>query len=547
MNPIRILIAAGLLAALHNSCMNKNQSDLVIHNAMIYTVDEAFSRAGAMAIRDGRIQAVGRDGEILDRYRAKETIDLGGKYVYPGLIDAHCHFLGYGKSLLQADLSGTSSFREVIEILKQRQQDHPDEWVLGRGWDQNDWEVKAFPHRDMLDEAFPDKPVLLRRIDGHAAIANTVALERAGIDERTAVEGGSILKDENGLTGILIDNAIDLVSGIVPEPGKKDVIRALLKGQENCFGVGLTSLHEAGLDCETIEMMDSLQKSGELKIRIYAMLVPGKKNYEHYLYKGIYKTDRLNVRSVKLYTDGALGSRGALLLEPYTDDPGNRGLAVSSDEFLREQCRLALENGYQVNTHCIGDSANRWMLGIYAGFLKGKNDLRWRIEHAQVIHPDDFHKFGDFNIVPSVQSTHATSDMYWAGERLGEDRMEGAYAYRRLMEENGWIPNGSDFPVENINPIYGFYALISRQDLSGYPEGGFQVENALGREQALRAMTVWAAMAAFEEDEKGSLEPGKMADFIVTNRDLMRAGIRDIPDTRVLQTWIAGKRVYSAY
>ncbi len=542
-----VILAALLPAALivFNSCMKK-KADLVLYNGTIFTVDESFSTAEAISVRNGRILSLGSSEEILRVTDAGEKIDLGGKYVYPGLTDAHCHFLGYGKSLLQADLAGTSSFEEIIALLKKRQEEYPSEWILGRGWDQNDWEVKEFPHRSRLDEAFPDKPVLLRRIDGHAAVASSEALKQAGIRGSTTVEGGSLIRDENGLTGVLVDNAIDLVGRIVPELEKQDLIRAILQGQENCFEVGLTSVHDAGLDHDIIEMMDSLHGSGDLKIRVYAMLAPGQENYEHFLYKGIYRTDRLNVRSVKLYADGALGSRGALLLEPYSDDPDNIGLSVSDRQFLHEQCSLALEYGYQVNTHCIGDSANRLILDLYAEFLEGKNDLRWRIEHAQVIHPCDFSKFGRYSIVPSIQSTHATSDMYWADERLGDERIKGAYAYRQLMEQNGWIPNGSDFPVESINPLFGYYALSIRKDREGYPEKGFQVENALSREQAMRAMTIWAARAAFEEDYKGSLESGKMADFIVTDRDLLSIPAEDIHTTKILQTWLAGEKVFDA-
>jgi predicted amidohydrolase YtcJ len=528
-----------------NSCMSDKTADLILFNGTIYTVDESFSKAEAMAVRDGMILAVGSTNDILKQYDTEKSIDLEGKFVYPGLIDAHCHFLGYGNSLLHTDLVGTTSFEDIVDLLIKRQEDYPSEWILGRGWDQNDWEVKEFPTRDLLDKVFPDNPVLLRRIDGHAAIANSVALKMAEVNENTVVEGGSLLIRNGKLTGVLVDNAIGLIGRIVPVPREDEIIAALLKGEAHCFAVGLTSVHDAGLGHETINLIDSLHKSGELKMRIYAMLSPGEKNYVQYMYKGIHKTDRLNVRSVKLYADGALGSRGALMIEPYSDDPGNVGLAVSSVEYLREQCRLAYENGYQANIHCIGDSANRLALDLYAEFLKGKNDRRWRIEHAQIIHTEDFSKFGKYSIIPSVQSTHGTSDMYWADERVGDERIGGAYAYRQLMEENGWIPNGSDFPVENINPLYGYYAMSIRKDLDGYPEEGFQVENALTREEAFKAMTIWAAKSAFEENEKGSLETGKLADFIITQKDLLKIPAEQIPTTRIVETWIGGEKVFS--
>jgi predicted amidohydrolase YtcJ len=543
MNRIFFSVQVLILMSLY-SCGVINEVDLIVHNGTIYTVDESFSTAEAMAIKDGRILALGKDKRILDKYDAGEIIDLEGGFVYPGLIDAHCHFTGYSRGLQDAELTGTASFDEIIGILKEHQEKYPSEWVLGRGWDQNDWEIKEFPTKDKLDRAFPDKPVLLTRIDGHAAIANTEALQRANISEETNIEGGALLKKDGKLTGILIDNAVDLINKVMPTIGRQDYIKALLLGQENCFAVGLTTLHDAGLGFQTIDLIDSLQKAGELKMRIYAMLDPGKENYEHYLLKGIYKTERLNVRSIKLFADGALGSRGALLFEPYRDDPENLGLALNTDQFLREQCTIAYEHGYQVNTHCIGDSANRWILDMYGEFLKGKNDRRWRIEHAQCIHPDDFSKYGDHSVIPSVQSTHATSDMYWAEDRLGPLRIKGAYAFRRLLLENGWLANGSDFPVEHINPLYGYYALIARKDINGWPEGGFHQEQSLKREQAIRAMTIWAARSAFEEDEKGSLEPGKLADFIIADEDLLTVAEQDIPRIRIRQTFIGGELVY---
>ncbi|MFO7616120.1 MAG: amidohydrolase, partial [Bacteroidales bacterium] len=355
--------------------------------------------------------------------------------------------------------------------------------------------------------------------------------------------GGEIIREKGRVTGVLVDNAMGLVSRHIPEMERDEEIRVLLEAQEKCFAVGLTTVADAGLGYETVTLMDSLHKAGELKMRIYAMLSPTKANFEHFVNQGIYKTDRLNVRSVKLYADGALGSRGALMLEPYSDAPEKSGLQVSGTEYLTDICRKAYEAGYQVETHCIGDGANRLMLNIYKDILGGKNDLRWRIEHAQIIHPDDFNLFGEYNIVPSVQSTHATSDMYWAADRVGPERIKGAYAYRELLEQNGWLPNGSDFPIEDINPIFGFFAAFARMDQSGYPEGGWQMENALTREQALRAMTIWAARSCFEENERGSLEPGKMADFVVLEEDLMTTEALKVARIRVLETWSGGERV----
>ncbi len=526
------------------SCNNKEQVSLIITNVKVYTVNSNFELAESFAVKDGKFIAIGTSKEILSKYSSDQVIDLKGKYVYPGFIDAHSHFYGYCMTLLQANLRGTKSFDEILEVIKAHDEKYNSDWVLGRSLDQNDWEIKEFPTKEKLDELFPDKPVYLKRVDGHAAIANSKALELAGITNKTQVDGGKIYLKNGEPTGVLIDNAMTLVSDLIPDTEKETAIKAIKQGEQSCFAVGLTSVCDAGLYKKQILLIDSLQNIGEMNMRIYAMLEPTEENIEHFVKKGIYKTDYLNVRSIKLYADGALGSRGACLIEPYSDDPGNYGLIVEPVKFYHEMCKVAIENNYQINTHAIGDSANRLMLDIYSEYLKEPNDRRWRIEHSQVIHPDDVDKFGKYNIIPSIQSTHCTSDMYWADERLGENRIKSAYIYKVLLDQNGWIPNGTDFPVEKIDPRLTFYASVSRKDVEGYPENGFQTENALTREETLKSMTIWAAKAAFEENEKGSIEVGKFADFIVLDKDIMEVDEVEIPNIKILNTYISGEKQF---
>lgn len=543
-----LLFAAGLLVSLLIGCQSRQPVDLVVYNATVYTVDSAFSKATAFAVQDGKFVAVGTADEVRTKFQAKQEIDAHGQFIYPGFYDAHCHFYRYALGLRDADLVGTASWAQVIAKLQQQRQQYPQAaWLTGRGWDQNDWPGKQFPTKDTLDVLFPNTPVFIVRVDGHAALVNQKALDLAGVTARTPISGGTITRDAAGrLTGLLVDNAVDLVSVKIPEPTAAEAATLLLEGQQRCLAVGLTSLADAGLDKANIDQMAALQQQGKLKLRLYTMLNPTKANKDYYLKNGPVMEDRLTVCSFKVYADGALGSRGACLLHPYTDKPRETGFLLSSIADYRALAKELAASKFQMNTHAIGDSSNRLLLDIYGEVLKGKNDRRWRIEHAQVVSKADMAKFGQFSIVPSVQPTHATSDMYWAGERLGAERLKTAYAYRALREQYGQVAIGSDFPVEDINPLFGFHSAVARQDAKNYPASGFQMENALSRPDALRGMTTWAAHAAFQDKQKGSIQPGMAADFVVLNTDLLEAPKEKLRGAKVQQTWIAGEQVYTA-
>lgn len=526
------------------SCSSKKSADLIVHNAQVYTVDDQFTVVEAFAVKDGKILELGSSKDILEKYQG-ETLDAEGNAVYPGFIDGHAHFYGYGAGLQNVNLVGTKSWEEILEKLKAFSVENPEGWIIGRGWDQNDWPNKEFPDNQKLSELFPNRPVILSRIDGHAAIANKFALDLAGIKPNQKVEGGDIETVESKLTGILIDNAEGLVNAKIPPATAKQIAESLLDAQKNCFAVGLTTVTDCGISHELIPIMSDLHKENKLKMRIYAMLSDNPVNYDYLFKNGAIKTDRLNVRSFKVYMDGALGSRGACLLHPYSDKPNTSGFLLSAKTHFEEVAKKIAEKGFQMNTHAIGDSANREILNIYGRVLKGKNDARWRIEHAQVVNKDDFKLFGNNSVIPSVQSTHATSDMYWAADRLGPERVKGAYAFKQLLDQNGWLVLGTDFPVEDINPMFSFYAAVVRKDQKDYPKDGFQMENALSREEALRGMTIWAAKGNFEEKEKGSLEPGKFADFVILDQDIMKADPASLYKTKVLKTYLNGEKVYA--
>jgi hypothetical protein len=530
--PLSLLFTVTLFSWAFSSCKFREKVPLLVHNAVIYTVNDSFSTAQAMAISDGKILAIGSNDEILKKYEGEETVNAEGKAIFPGFIDAHCHFTGFATDRWKVELVGTTSWEDIVTKVQQYSTNAPMEWIYGRGWDQNDWSVKAYPDTKILDSLFPTRPVYLERVDGHAAIANKVALRMAGITANTKIVGGSIELKNGEPSGILIDNAMKLVEAKVPEISDSLAKQYYSELQALCFEEGLTGVHDCGVSEHTIELIESAHKSGSLKMKIYALLKDDSTYYDRWVKKGRYTADRLTVGGFKLYADGALGSRGACLLNEYNDQKGWKGFLLSEAAYFRDKA------------HAIGDSGNRELLKIYGDVLKGKNDKRWRIEHAQIVHPTDFAYFADYNIIPSVQPTHATSDMYWAAERVGAERMKGAYAYKTLLASNQWMPLGTDFPVEYISPFKTFYAAVVRKDANNFPEGGFQMSEALSRQQTIRGMTIWAAKSAFEEKQKGSLEKGKAADFIMLENDLMTCEEKKILGTKVLGTWVNGERVF---
>lgn len=534
------LLAIALIATIFSCESEKTEVDSIVINANIYTVNSNFDKAEAFAIKDGKFLDIGSSKAIQDKYASNNVIDANGQTIVPGFIDAHCHFLSLGLNQQTVDLVGTKSFEEIIQRITDFQNEKNLDFIQGRGWDQNNWEVKEFPNKSMLDVLYPETPIVLTRIDGHAILANQAALDLGNVTVDSKVSGGEVIVENGQLTGVLVDNAENLVMEHWPKSTKKELINALLDAQKICFNNGLTTVDDAGLSRTAIELIDSLQQTGDLKIRVYAMVSGSEANVDYFLKKGVSKTDRLNVSSFKFFADGALGSRGAMLRQPYTDKPGHLGLMVTDLETLNNAAERIANSEFQMNTHAIGDSANRAILQTYEKVLENHTDRRWRVEHAQIISPEDFGYYK--NIVPSIQPTHATSDMDWAEDRLGPDRVKGAYAFKQLMDAYGKVALGTDFPVEEVSPFLTFYAAVARKDLDGLPENGYQMENALSREETLKGMTIWAAYSNFEENEKGSIEKGKFADFIILDKDIMTAEVNDIPNIKVQKTFVGGEQ-----
>jgi predicted amidohydrolase YtcJ len=548
MRRFALLLLAAPLAA-----QSPRPADLVVTNARIYTVDDARPVVSAMAVRDGKVQFIGSVREAMAlRGAATRIVDVGGRTVIPGMVDAHAHLLGLGQALRTVNLVGAKSYDEVIARVVERAKGLPaGQWLLGRGWDQNQWSDTRFPTHEALSRALPNNPVWLTRVDGHAGLANAAALRAAGVTAASVdPSGGRIERSAAGEpTGVFIDNAKALVERSIPAPSREDTRRAIREAIAESQRWGLVGLHDAGESRATIDLMEEMAKAGEIPFRLYVMIGDDSAAIAHYLQRGPQSAlydNHLWIRAIKLYADGALGSRGAALLEPYSDDPNNRGLLLSAPAHIQDVASRALRSGFQVATHAIGDRGNRVVLDAYDKALQANPtpDHRFRVEHAQILNHDDISRFAELGVIPSMQAVHQTSDMYWAGNRLGTGRLLGAYAWRSLLNTGVVVPNGSDFPVEAVNPLLSFHSAVSRQDAENWPAAGWMPEQRMTRDEALKSMTIWPAYAGFQEMMMGSLTPGKLADFVVLDRDIMTIPERDILGTSVVATYIGGKPVY---
>jgi predicted amidohydrolase YtcJ len=549
-------LPATLVAQSSNSSTSRPRAavDLIVVNGRVYTVDDSRPMVSAFAVQNGRIVFAGSDREVRALAGSRtRVVDAGGGTVVPGMVDAHAHLLGLGVSLRNVALAGSKTYEEVIaRVVERAKTAKPGEWILGRGWDQNLWPEKKFPTHEALTRALPNNPVVLTRIDGHAILANAMAMSAAKVTAATRdPEGGRIERLADGSpAGVFVDNAESLIGRAVPGSTTAQTREAILAAVAEANKWGLVGIHDAGESQRTIDIFESLARAGKFNLRNYVMVSGDSADVAHYfavgprsaLYDG-----HIWVRAIKLYSDGALGSRGAALLAPYSDDHGNTGLLVTPPAELQRIATGALRRGFQVAVHAIGDRGNRVVLDAYDAALKAvpTADHRFRVEHAQVISPQDIPRFATLGVIPSMQASHQTSDMRWAETRVGPERIKGAYAWRSLLNTGVIIPNGSDFPVEEVNPLISFHSAVSRQDASNWPPGGWYPDQVMTREEALKAMTIWPAYAGFQEKVMGSITPGKYADFVILDRDIMTVPASEILATRVMSTWIGGKAVYS--
>ena len=523
----------------------KEHSTLILFNGKIYSADENNSTYEAVAIEGNKIIGVGTSEFILKHFESKNKIDLKNKTVFPGFIDAHTHVSGIGKSFLELNLVSTNSKEEIVNLVKQKIESKNDEWIFGRGWDQNDWDDKNFPTKNILNEISNTHFIVLYRIDGHAMWVNSKVLEVANITKETVeIDGGKIVRDEFGEpTGILIDNAMQLVENIIPKNIETRYTEIFL-GISKCIENGLTEIHDMGIDVNTISVYAELAQQNQLPIRIYGAIDGNDTIIFKFISKPIINFNNFTLRATKFSADGALGSRGAALNEPYSDDKKNTGILNFSD-VTKQQMKTYFENGFQICTHAIGDRANKEVLDYYEKILDKKTNSRLRIEHAQVLRKEDIVRFKILGIIPSMQPTHATSDMYWAENRLGNERIKYAYAWKDILNSHSIIASGSDAPVENVNPILGFYAAITRADKFNYPESGWYGNQKMTRTEALKSFTIWAAYSAFEESWKGTIGKGKIADFTILSKDIMQIHEKEILSTEVEMTIVDGKVIYN--
>ncbi len=547
-----IIFIVGLGSFFYFISLTPRAADVLYVNGIVHTLDKNNHTAEAVAVRGKYIVGVGSSQDLQKHYRSKQVIDLQGETVMPGFVDAHVHMHGYGKLMQSILLYGITSPAEIIQLVKERvNTTNKGEYIIGRGWDQNLWAVKEFPNAKLLDNVSGEHPVVLIRVDGHACWTNSVAMKRAGITKETKdPPGGKIIRDAAGNpTGVFLDDARDLVESVIPPQSFDQVKANILTAIDECAKLGITEVHDTGINEQEIAVYEYLAKEKLLPIRVYASIsLPDKAWNTWKERKPLIATgdEMLTIRSVKVYVDGALGSRGAALLEEYKDDPGNKGILITPEEKLVEGIRDAVRSGYQPLVHAIGDRGNRLALDAFEKVSDElqRDDFRGRIEHAQVINKNDIPRFNQLHILPSMQPVHATSDMYWAEARVGKSTIKGAYAWKSLISNGSIIPGGSDAPNDALNPLWGFYAASTRSDRNGYPQEGWYREEKMTREEAARCFTEWAAYGAFEEHYKGTIEAGKWADFTILSKDIMEIPAQEILSTDVIMTIVNGKVIY---